>query len=378
MADSAQIRNDLTALIQGNLSTQLKNTLFNRMPLVYFLFGKDGDKDGPNGLGRPKTGMFLSGVTTAKAKKQTVLSSREYYPIIQNEYPDINDGKVATMYDTMPTRGDWTNKSPASYFTRPRVKWVERIDPYKVPNKEIRVTTSAAKDEQNAWQAVGSLFNAETTSVLAVHLNWWNQSLWGTTGTGSPTSEDATVWDSLHSIKSALKADNTYCGVDRTASANAYWQGNYDTTTRTADFETLINYVNYDLGLSKKGGGIDLMLVGAANFKKAKREAKAKGGLIVNNGGIPDFGKFGFQRELVKIDNTWIVYDPECPATEVAALNLDTWTFAIHPDANFKVTKPFDQSQIEGGDDAQAGVVRTEIMLVCEVPSFNAYFTAVS
>jgi hypothetical protein len=222
---------------------------------------------------------------------------------------------------------------------------------------------------------------------MAVHMNRWNQLLWGTfssagtTGistTGAPSNEDNTVWDAPHSLVKAIDATTTYGGVDRSLTANAYFRGNKVTAATPADFESLINYANYDAGLSKKGTGIDLMLVGAANFKKAKAEAKSKGGTIILNGGIPQFGEFGFKRELVKIDNTWIVYDPECPATEVAGLNLDTWTVAVHPDANFRATEPTDQSKIDGGDDAQTGVIRTELMVVCEVPSLNIYWTNVS
>jgi hypothetical protein len=229
-----------------------------------------------------------------------------------------------------------------------------------------------------AWEAVGSLFKAETASVLAVHLTRWQQMLWGTTGAGAPTNEDNDTWDVPHSLQNAIHDSNTYGGVDRSLAANAYFRGNRTTAAFQADFESLINYCNYDLGLAKKGTGIDLLLVDGTNFKKAKSEAKAKGQTVISNGGIPEYGAFGFKRELVKIDNTWVVYDPECPANHVAALNMETWTVAIHPDANFKVTTPFDQTQIEGGDDAQAGQVRTEVMVVCEVPSLNAYFTAVS
>lgn len=378
MADSDQIRTELTALVQGHVSGTLQNTLFDRMPLLYMLFAKDGDKTGPTGLGVPKTSVFLSGVQTAKAKKETILSSREYFPFVQTALPDVNDGKVMGMYDTVPERTDWTNTSPSTYFTRPRVKWVERADPYSVPNKDIRVTTQTAKNEIKAWEGITSLFNAETTSVMGVHLDWWSDVIWGNTGTGAPADEDATVWSTLHSIRNALRDDNIYCGVDRQGTGNSYWQGKFDDTARQADFENLINYANYDLELSKKGMGLDLMLCNGTLFKKAKKEAKAKGGLVINDGGIPDFGKFGFKRELVKIDNTWIVYDPGCPAGDVVGLNLGTWTFAVHPDANFKVSEPFDMSKVKGGEDAQVGHVRTEVMLVCENPAMNVYFDSVA
>jgi hypothetical protein len=378
MANSADVKTKMKALQQTHMSNTLQNTLFNRMPLLYMMFGRDGDKMGPKGLGIPKTGIFLSGVEAAKARKEEILGASVYEPIIQSGQPVATDGKSLGMTSPMPVRANWTTTGPDSYFTRPRFKWVEYADPYKVGNKLIRRTLRKAPNEVAAWQAVGSLFKAETTSVLAVHLNRWQQLLWGTTGTGAPTNEDNDTWDAPHSLANALGAANTYGGVDRSLAANAWWRGNTVSTAFGADFESLINYCNYDLGLAKKGTGIDLLLVDGQNFKKAKSEAKAKGQTVIANGGIPEYGAFGFKRELVRIDNTWIVYDPECPANTVAALNMDTWTVAIHPDANFKVTEPFDQTKVEGGDDAQAGQVRTEAMIVCEVPSLNAYFTSVS
>jgi hypothetical protein len=378
MANSAEVKTKLKALQQSHMSMTLKNTLFNRMPALYMLFARDGDKSGPNGLGVPKTGIFLSGIEATRARKEEILGASVYEPIIQSGQPVATDGKNIGMASPMPVRSNWTTTGPDSYFTRPRVKWCEFADPYKVGNKLIRRTTRAAANEVKAWAAVTSLFKAETVSVLAVHLNRWQQMLWGTTGSGAPSNEDNDTWDTIHSFQNAIHDSNTYCGVDRSLSANSWFRGNRVTSAFQADFESLINYCNYDLGLAKKGTGIDLLLVDGANFKKAKSEAKAKGQTVIANGGMPDFGTFGFKRELVRIDNTWIVYDPECPPNHVAALSMETWTVAIHPDANFRVTEPFDQTKIEGGDDAQAGQVRTEVMVVCEVPSLNAYFTAVS
>lgn len=396
MASSTQIKTGLTTLIQSHVSDKLQNTLFNRMPLLYFLMGKDGDKTGPIGLGRPKVngqskGIFVTGMETAKPRREEILGSRIYEPIVQTTGPAMGDGKVLGMYDTMPTRTAWDTLAPSSYFTRPRVKWVERADPYSVPNKEIRTTKSVvAGKELPAWRAIGSLFQAETTSVLATHNKWWNQELYGTNSNTGPSNEDATVWDNVHPMSVALDGTSTYCGVDRTVAANAYWKGaggsGKITSAFGADFENLINYCNYDLGMASKGTGIDLLLMGGALFKKAKSEAKAKSHQLIYSSSstpaIPDFGFFGFQREVVKIDNTWICYDPELDTANftahVLALNLSTWTLAIHPDSNFKVSEPFDQSKIKGGEDSQTGQIRTELMLVCEVPSLNAYFSNVS
>lgn len=379
------VRTGIDTLLQTHFATKLRNTLFNRMLILYFLFARDGQKTGPDDLGRPKVngkfkGVFVSGVETAKARQETILSSLQYQPIIQTTLPAVGDGKTMTMADNMPVRTNWESTLTSSYFTRPSVRWTKRADPYKVSNEEIRHTKEHAKNEVDGTTGIVSLFQAETVSVLGVHEKWWNSALWGTSfaGVSAPTNQDAQFWDAPFSMKNALSTSNTYCSVDRSQASNSYWRG-ADTSgySGIADFETLINYTNYDLGLADKGMGIDLIICDKQNFKRAKTEAKSKG-VVISTGGVPQFGEFGFLREIVKIDNTWIVYDPECPTGEVAAINLDTWTFAIHPEANFRISKPFDQSQIEGGDDAMAGYVVTKIMLVCEVPGMNAYYTSVT
>lgn len=382
MADSSEVRSGMQALLQDHLGNTVRQTLFNRMPLLYMLLGKDGDKKGVEGLGRPmvdgerNTGILISGVAAAKARKMAIMGATTYMPIVQTALPAEGDGKVISSFaDNEPSRSAWENNLPSTYFKRPRFKWFTRADPYKFSVMEARFTTRAAKNEQEAWKAISSLGEAEMKSVEGVHVNYINNRIWGAAGTGSPSDEDADFWDNLHSIQSALKADNTYAGVDRSLAANSYWRGNYVTTSTQADFEALINYCNYDLALANKGLGIDCIIVGNALFKKAKAEARVKSGTVILNGGIPDFGKFGFQRELVKIDNTWIVNDPTCPSGHGAFLNLGTWTFAIHPDANFTVSAPSDQRKVEGGDRAWTGTVESTIMLACEWPAANAYFT---
>ena len=379
MADSTQLSTGLRKIVREHVAKTLKNTLFDRAPLLFFLLQKDGDKSSFDGLGRPNTGVFLSGVDSAKPRKEQILSSRVYEPFIQTTKPDVNDGKTMGMYSSLPTRSSWTTTSPSTYVKRPRFKWHERADPYKIPNKEMRITKRTAPNEIMAWQGIESIAALEMKSVEAVHMDYWTNRLWGNSGSGAPTDEDQDVWDNIHSLSKALDDDNVYGGLDRSSSANSFWRGNHNpnsTTAASMSFEDLINYCNYDLGFSKKGGKLDLILTDAANFKRAKSEAKSKGSTSMTPQAIQERGKFGFRREIVEIDNTFIVYDPFCPTGHLAALNLDTWTIAIHPDANFKVSTPEDQQKVEGGDDAHTGHVRTEMMVVCEVPSQNAYWTS--
>jgi cell wall assembly regulator SMI1 len=392
MADSAKVRSGMDTLIAENWSSTVMDTLFNVMPKMQLFFGRNQNaKRGPIGLGIPDAGLVLTGVKTAKTRMREILSARIYQPIIHHLLPSEGDGKVMGLTDNMPKRSGWENASPAKRFKRPAVKFCELSDPCKVPNEDIRNTKKAAAGERNGWEAIGDLLRVENSDVLGQHTKRWNQLLNGTyTGTvastsGAPSDEDADKWDAIHSIQHALSNTGIYCGVDRDVVGNEWWKGNTVSAATPAVFRDLIRYANYSvplydgtLGIKAKGGMLDALVVGNDLFPIALAEAEAKQGLIIQAGQpVPEMGQFGFKQDIVKIDNTFIIPDPEVPAGHVQGLNMATWTAAIHPDANFKQSTPTDQSDIEGGDDARTWTIRTKLLLVCEVPNQNTYWTNV-
>lgn len=417
MANGAAIRSGLANLMQDHLSTKIVNTILNIMPLAYALTARDGNKSGGinkeagstgiYGLGRYGTGSILSGLPLSKPRREEILSSDKYMPIIQKLLPAASDGKVMGQRDSLPKRSGWDVNYPAQYVTRPYFKWVERADPIEVPKKDIRRTkTKYGKDGQGASLAIGDMFKFESESVLSTHMQWWNQHFWGTdttaTGTTDPTAHgpsnvDAEVWDDLYSLGASCKDSNVYAGLDRGVTANAFWKGSYVTTAKPAVLEDIINFVNYQLpngGLAKKGNGVNLILCGASLFPQFWSEAKAKGQACYSAGdGLPEMAEVGFKRAAIRFNNTIVLYDPECPdklhannggtpgsvysTNHLACLNLDTFTLAFHPDANFTVDEVFDQSRVKGGDDSLTSNIRTENIFGIEAPSMNAYLTNV-
>jgi hypothetical protein len=385
MANTADVRESLQVFLQKKASTRVKNTLNNIMPFFEFLTAKTGDKTGADGLGRPKSGLVISGVESAKARTERMFAERIYYPLVQTSNPTQGDEKSMTDYDNDPVASNWETESPLSRFTQPAFKFVRRKAPYKVPHSEVRTAKATAGNaEGQAAKAIQSVYDAEIKSRMAVHCQSWNEMLWGTHASfplGRPTTETDNTWDCLFSIAEAIDDNNVYGGVDRALAANSWWRGNKITAATSAVFADIIDYCNYDLGMAAKGMGVDLIIVGAALFKIAKAEAKAEGYQMFSEG-IPEWPEFGFKREVIRIFSggrkVYVIYDPECPASHLAALNLNTWTLAVHPDSNFKISTPSDQTKNEGGDEADTGTIATEIMLCCEVPQMNAYFTNVS
>jgi hypothetical protein len=391
MADNASVRTGLDTLIAENWSSTVMDNLFDITPAFAAFITRNGQsKKSVEGLGVPDSGLVLTGVKSAKPRKKEILSSLIYQPMIHHLLPTKADGKVMGLYDNMPTRSDWENTGPERRFKRPSVKWCEIADPCKVSNEIIRHTKRTSAGERNGWEAIGDLFKVENSDVLGQHMHRWSEMLWGTAGaedaqglsaTGAPSNEDDDKWDALYSFKNACKADNTYCGVDRSLSGGSYFRGNYITTATSPVFRDMIRDANYGTpALAKKNKGLDAIFVGSTLFQYALAEVDNKvGGQIIRAGeAIPEFGQFGWKRDIVKIDNTHIIFDPGCPANEAFGVNFKTWTLAIHPDANFKQSTPTDQSNTEGGDDAHTWTLRTKLLLVCEDPSGNVYWTNVA
>ena len=392
MADKSTVREAFNALVAENWSSKVVDTLFNKMPMMKVLFGKNGTKKGAYGIGIPDSGALVSGMSGAKIRKEEILSALIYQPIIKHLTTDESDGKVMGMEDNMPVKAGWENKGPEKRFKRPSFRWFDIADPAKVSNERIRHTRRSSKGERNGWEAIGSLLRVERDDVAANHVKRLNDLLWGVyTGTrcptnGRPSDEDAEKYDAPFSFAESCKADNSYGGVDRSLASNAFFRGNYITAATAANFRDMIRAANYSMvlpdgtvGLQAKTEVPPVFFVGGALMNVALQEADAKQGLIIRAGQpIPEFGEFGFMRDSVRIDNTYIIYDPTCPAKHVFGMSPDTWTMAIHPDANFKQSAPTDQSDNEGGDDATTWTLRTKLLIANEAPMFNVYWTNVA
>lgn len=391
MADSSQVRSELNIFLQKRTASRLKNTLFNAMPTLDFLFSLNGDKKSADGLGRVQAGNLAIGRVNevSRPKREKLFIEREYLPIVQTTKPDKTDVQDMTDYDADPVVPNWdTTNKPLSRFKQPRFKFSRKKMPYKVPHSEVRTAKNSATTEGQAARAVGSVYDVEVKSRTAVLCERLNDELFAINGqAGVPTDEDAVTWDHFHAIQNHLKEDNTYGGIDRSLAANDWWRGNYETTTFSGTFEDLIDYANYDLGMIAKGLGVQVLIVGKTLMKKAKAEARAHGYTMVSES-VPD-PEYGFKREMVCVKagnrKVYITYDPAMDTRDtasgtynVAALDPSTWTVCIHGDSNFKVSTPSDQTKVEGGDEADTGTIAVELLICCEVPSGNAWFTDVS
>lgn len=385
MADSAQVREKLNIFLQKKSGTRVGNTLTQILPTFELFFALNGDKDGPFGLGRPRTDPRSKPMVSGRGSinREKLLAEREYLPITKVTKASKADAKATTDYDNDPAVPEWdTTNKPLGRYKQPRFKFHQLSMPFKVPHSEIRTAKAGASTEGQAAKAVGAVYDAEIKDRESATCERLNDELWGINGEqGYPTDEDATVWDHLHSIPYALHSDNTYGGVDRALTVNSEFRGNYVTDPYTGSFYDLIDECNYTLGMKKYGLGVQVIGLGDRLFRKAKAEAKAEGYTLFANG-IPEFPEFGFKREIVRIATgnqfVYLYWDPSIPDSHAVALDPSTWTVAFGPDGNFTINGPHNQRKVEGGDRADTGTIDVEVMVVCDIPKGNAYFTAVA
>lgn len=388
MANTADVRTRLQIFLQKQASDYVVSTLFPVMPLMGFLWAFNGDKTGHKGLGVPSAdGMVISKVQAAHARQQSIMAARQYMPVIATSVPTESDVKSMSDYDTDPTVSNPVDNATLNRFTQPVFKFARAKMPYQVWHSDINTAKTGGNGvEAQAAKAVGSVYDAEVKSrmgSLGSHLNKILYQKAGNTGTGAPTDETVTEWSQYHSLQAVASASNTYAGVDRSLSANAFWRGNTDSTA-SYSFEDLINHCNYDLGWADVGLGVNLILVGRTGFKAAKKEAKAEGYQLISNDKIPQNSEFGFLKEVVRISSggqwVYVCFDPTCPdqtdsgaVNHVYALNSSVWTTAIAPEGNFVVSKPADQTRVKGGEEADTGTIQAKLLLACEDPKHGIY-----
>lgn len=378
---------DYAVFMQKKSGKRLRNRLWPIMPALYLLFGLTGSKSASFGLGAPNTSsnVLVSKTKTAGAIKEQMFQSQvKYRPTIQYKKPNAADGKTIGQYSSMPVRTDGANKTPAGYFIQPEFAFHEHADPYEIPNDQIETIQT---NETGGWPAeatlaIGSIMDAEVKSVEGTHLEYFADMFWGLNtggylGAGFPSDQTAVKWDSLHSLAYSVgTTTNNYGGLDRTVSANAFWVPSTATTPKIVfkDFVRTLNY-NSTYRFADVGAGVDIIIVDGAGFQQALNEVDGKTIRVVQ-GGLPAMGETGFKDDIVCVNSkTYIVYDPKCPSGAIAALNSETWTFAIAGNKNFKISTPKDQQDNKGGDDVTCGTMRTKMLFCCEEPRYNFYTT---
>lgn len=384
----------INTMTADHMGLVANDVTFPIMPTVAWLIAMNqlGVKKGFQQIGRPDSkGLLVGAAAVGSPNKETVLNTTTYRPFEIIGYPSTSINQVIGQYGTMPLMPNADTDTTESYAARPFFRYTELATPLFVWRKSIDLTKSSTRGENpDVRKAVGNLFTMETTQKAKTHAEGWNNMFWGSGN--APSNVDSMYWSSQYSFDSALSASNTYAGVNRALSANAYFRAQRVTALQPASLVHLTNFTRFDItnGIHKYGlRGKMLFVVGLTLFAQFLNEARAKGaGTIITGDKIPGMPQHGFQEStVIKVDDmTYCICDPSVPtngvngATKnvVMALTVPTWTVAIRPERNWTTGKWTDLTEHEGGKDAYKNQIRTELMLACEAPRLNFWFEDVA
>jgi hypothetical protein len=362
---------------QEYIGTRINQSTFKKIPLLYLLVGLGGNHTATtNTIGRPGVGDVFAGKKYSKAQREAMAGVNSYQPVILANSTD--DTKKMGARDTMPTVSNATTSSHDQLLGTAKFNWCRKATPILVWKESLfRAERNAASGTKG--KAVANVVATASDFALNKHLDAWAAAFW----TGTPASQSSDPWSDVSGLTDALgSTTNTYGNVDRSVAANAQWVPQLVSSARAAKLSSIIDEANLTLNCGIVGNGIDVVLTTPALYRTFKDEVRAKGATIMADG-LPQMGEYGFKKECLKFDNTYVMYDPLCPAGYVACLNLETWTVIMGASEKgrngFQVGKFVDLSEYaEGAKDALQSMVDTRMIVACENPRVNALFTSVS
>jgi hypothetical protein len=249
--------------------------------------------------------------------------------------------------------------------------WTHLDTPILVWHEDkIRAGNEGTKEGQSI--AMGQLIDEATEVAIQDHLDKLATDVW----TGNPSSQSADLWDAPLGLVQAVDTANTYGNVDR--STEALWRAQKDTTFTAVDITKIIDDANLTKSVRVKGRGVNCILTTTALYQQFKAQILSQGGVVLQNGPLQKFAKMGVTMEVLQKDNCYITYDPNCPASNVFALDTSVFKFMLHPQFNFKTTPFVDNTKTGIAKEAyDYAYLQSRFMLTCDNPFLQVRYTAI-
>jgi hypothetical protein len=378
------VREGLRAFAQDLTLPYICSNFFGRLPLLYFLAMRSGQTTKSDmRIGRPGMAPILSGASLSKAKKQE-LSGFSVFVDVHTQTSD--DTKEMGARDTRPT----VTTSQDQNFGKAEFRRSRIITPIKLSHSAIRVAMGdGSGTARNADTALKNLTRTATDEALGVHSSaiatrsWFGGVINPTDSVDYTFNQNEYPWKRYLGVLACMNTDNVYARVNRSnISSTAAWRGKRVTTSFAPDIFEIIDEMNIGQSCADSGvgdGGITLGLCTKTQFRKYKRQARKEGQKYWAEG-VPEMAQLGFKREVIQVDNTYVTYDPLCPAGYFAGFNMGTWTYAADSTDNFNVTdfeSMCDNGQ-SGGEEADQAFVITEASLINSAPYANCLMTNIN
>ncbi len=354
---------------QNFISRQIASNFYKKCPLLSLLGALTigNNKKDTLEIGRPDSGEILTGGIVSPIQKKRLGSVNAYLPRIQGFETNNSRYRSASAdtggRDTLP---DVAAKSTQSHGQAMQFaaeyRWCHMDTPILIWHEDkIRAGREGTAEGQAI--AMGQLVDEATEVGMQDMLTHLSVDTWD----GNPTAaeQNYALWPKpLGLLKlvddstgdTARFADATVARVDR--NSEPLWCAQVDATLTAVDVRKIIDDAKFHAvsgtfsstagtraGLSVIGGDPDLMLVPLALYPTFKAQVLANGGTVLLNG-LPAMAKMGVKKEILQIDNTLIMYDPQLTdGNTVLVGDTSVLKWMVHPQYNFKVGEFVDNTK---------------------------------
>ncbi len=370
-------REGFRAYAQDRIADTIQTRFYPVQPFLYALTGRGGATTKSDvQIGSPGAAVVFAGTQISMAEKRTLGGLIRYQVPMQTGTNDST--KIMGARDTNPVVANATTQSQDQLYGTAGFSWVQMKTPIQIWNSSLDMAMKSGGGIDGRNLAIDRIIENATDMALQDLLKNLAYRLWN----GMPSNQSATPWDDFIGIMGVVNDSNVYGGVDRSNPAAKNWRGKLVSSAVSADINTLLDFANYDTTvgqpLAAYGEGVNLILTSAPLYRTFRAQARSRGGIAIKEA-IPEMQWLGYKKEVLQVDNAYVMFDLNCPANTVAMLNLDSWKVIIDPRHNFQV-EPFEDvgRYVTGGQDAMQAFIDLQAMVVCEAPAGQALFTNVS
>ena len=387
--DDTIVNNYITALINKRLNDKFVKV----KPLTSWLAGSATTK--LDKLGDPQIGMFFGGRADMEGRRAVQSGA----PIYKSRYKKEQVDAATTLTSS-------GNIATASKFVEDlrgttQYAWHMFNESVRIRESTIENIMGAGYSEHVGNQQIASVIEEAADEQIQVMLDKLQSLLWTgtlTSGQQAAITNDDQEWSSIlgltHLVSDGTSTgETTYNyidGVDRTTEtilkANVVLGSQLTATVPTL---RLIRQSR----LLQTGGASDAATFGAMRKRQADagklvvttpelwevlaNEADSKN--QINSNDVQNFARSGFNQPLIRLDDSYIAWDHDCPSGQLYVLTPETFCFQTQKGNNFRPGPWVKKHETEEGTQRYRwNNIYTKCRLACERPDLNLKFTSLT
>ena len=378
----AWVDEDINTYVRDLIKPKLNSVYAKAKPLFAWIAGSS--KAGLDSLGDPDVGAFFGGRNLGIGQRSEIAGSKIHKFRYQKGQTD-----AATSVDaggSTPVASGFAEDNVGTAG----VVWHHLWNPVKVREDSVLNVMNGGFSDEMTRLKIADVIEEAMGMAFQMQLEKQQAQLWAGTLTSAQQDADSQSWADYIGVTHwcddgvNTAAQNTVGGVNRTV--HTQLKGNVLRASELASTVLTLRVLRQARLLQDGGGTTDwhyhrqprraqadacsLIITTPTLWEKIANDADAKN--QINSNDIPQFARAGHMNPLIRMDDSLIAWDHDCPSGEVYWLTPDQWTFETQRGANFKVEE-WQRKWLneEGGGFYRWTQIHTKARLTCRRPDLQ-------